>query len=125
MGVANKEGVILGRTLTTGKYGDNVFLSTPAGRVVIQGKSVQSIELTGFGNQICLTTARPILAQDEMIGALFANYLLDDTYASHVTKSYLSPGAAVVFYTKEYGVYGNSFTDKETRALVTSYFNSG
>jgi hypothetical protein len=125
MGLADSEGVIIGRTLTVGKYGDNVFLTAPAGRVVAQGKSVQSIELSSFNNQIFMTTARPVMQDTTMIGALFANYLLDDTYTATFKNKYVSAGTEIVFYTKTYGVYGNSFTDPTTRKLVDSYFNTG
>ncbi len=125
MGLADGSGVIIGRTIKLGRYGDNVFLTAPAGRVVQSGKSVQSIELTGFKNQIFMTTARPVLQGDAMVGALFANYLLDDEYAKKFSRKYFSSGEEVIFYTKDYGVYGNSFSDKETRTLIDSYFNTG
>lgn len=125
MGVANAQGVVVGRTLSPEILGDNVFLTAPAGRVVAQGTSVQSIELTGFFNQLFLTTARPIMHNEQMIGALFANYLVDDTYAANFRDRYLSKGVEVLFYTKEYGVYGSSFPDTQIRTLVNSYFNTG
>lgn len=126
MGVTNKEGVIIGRTRSLGKIGDNVFLINPLGRVVAKGESSQSVEAPiGFDpNQIFLTTARPIFYKDQMIGALFANYLTDDSYAQRFRDNYLPKGAEVVFYNKNAGVYGDSFSNKETRKLINSYFNS-
>ena len=42
MGVANATGVIMSRTLSSERYGDNVFLTAPVGRVVAQGVSSES-----------------------------------------------------------------------------------
>jgi hypothetical protein len=125
MGVANEGGIIVSRTLSTEVRGDNVFLTAPVGRVVAQGKSAESIELTGFINQLFMTTGRPIVHDGEMIGALFANYLTDDSYANRFRDLYLPKNTEVVFYTKEYGVYGDSFKDKEIENLIKSYFNTG
>jgi hypothetical protein len=125
MGVANSEGIIVSRTTERSSLGQNVFLTVPAGRVVSEGKYVQSIELTGFGNQLFLTTARPIIYQNKMVGALFANYITDDEYAIRFRDTYLSQGTEVLFYTKESGVYGKSFSDPEISKLIDAYFNSG
>ncbi len=127
MGVADSEGVVIGRTRTSGRRGDNVFLTTPLGRVVANGTSVESVESTsGFDPiQIFLSTGRPIMHQGEMIGALFSNYLADDAYAVRFKKTYLSPGTEILFYRKGVGIYGDSFADPETRNLINSYFNSG
>ncbi|MES3006024.1 MAG: hypothetical protein V4664_03705 [Patescibacteria group bacterium] len=125
IGVANAEGIIVSRTLSKSNLGQNVFLTVPAGRFVAEGKSVQSIERTGFGNQLFMTTARPIIHEGEMVGALFANYLTNDEYAIRFRDTYLPAGAEVLFYTKEFGVYGESFSDPVKRNLIDSYFNSG
>ncbi len=127
MGAATSEGVIIGRTRTVGKRGDNVFLTTPMGRIVAEGKSAQSVEAPiGFDpRQIFLTTGRPIMQSDRMIGALFANYLTDDIYAARFRDTYLAHGVEVVFYNRNGGVYGSSFSDGEVRKRINSYFNSG
>ena len=125
MGITNSEGVIVSRTLTTGKRGDNVFLTAPVGRIVAQGKSAESVELTSFFGQLFLTTGRPIIHNGNMVGGLFANYLTDDVYAFRFRDAYLKSGDEILFYTKEHGVYGSSFKDEKIRELVNSYFNSG
>jgi hypothetical protein len=125
MGVTDSQGVIIGRTMSPGVYGDNVFLTTPVGRMIFHGKSVQSIELTTFDKQIFMTTGRPIMDGESMVGGLFANYLLDDSYARTFKEKYLMSGSDLIFYTKKDGVYGNSFTNPDTRKLINSYFNSG
>lgn len=127
MGVANSEGIIIGRTKSTKNLGDNVFLTSVVGRFVSQKKSVESVEATvGFDpKQLYLTTGRPIMHGDTMIGALFANYLTDNVYATRFRDTYLYPGVEVLFYTKNLGVYGQSFSNPTLQALVNSYFNSG
>ncbi len=126
MGVADSEGVLLSRTFSVGNLGNNIFLVNPVGRIVAQGKSAESVEATvGFDpNQIFLNTGRPIMQGDRMIGALTANYLTDDAYAVRFRDTYLPHGVEVVFYNKNGGTYGNSFSDTETRKLLRSYFNS-
>ncbi len=125
MGVADKYGVVLARTLSPSKYGDNVFLTAPAGRVVSTGKPVSSIEMSGFANQLFMTTARPVKNGGTMIGALFANYLLDNQYAAYFQETYMSPSTKVVFYTKNYGVYGNGFAGTPQEKIIESYFTTG
>lgn len=124
MGVANADGAIVTRTKSVTKHGDNVFLTAPVGRVVAQNKSAQSVELTGFGPQLFLTTGRPILEQGQMVGGLFANYLTDDDYATRFKENYLPPGVEIAFYTNQYGIYGNSFSDPVVDQRLDSYFNS-
>jgi hypothetical protein len=125
MGVADSEGVLLSRTWSVGNLGNNMFLVNPVGRVLAQGKSAQSVEATiGFEpNQIFLTTGRPVMRDGNMIGALTANYLTHDAYAMRFRDSYLPRGVEVVFYNKEGGVYGGSFSSEETRKLISSYFH--
>lgn len=125
IGVANSEGLIVSRTIERSSLGQNVFLTVPAGRVVSEGQSVESIELTGFGNQLFITTARPIIREGVMIGALFANQFTDDEYAGRFRDTYLRNGTEIIFYTNEFGVYGNSFLDPKIRELINSYFNTG
>ncbi len=127
MGVVDAEGVIVGRTKTLGKRGDNVFLTDPVGRVVSKGLSAESIE-TPFGFdpiQLLLTTGRPIIKEGKMVGGLFANYLTDDEYAQRFHSTYLPKGVEVVFYTKQAGVYGTSFTSADDKKIIRPYFNSG
>ncbi len=127
MGVTNEQGVVLGRTKNPEKLGDNVFLSSPVGRKVALGKTVQSVESpVGFDpRQIIISTGRPILHKGQMIGSLFANHLADDAYAVKFKNKYLPSRAEVVFYNKQGGVYGDSFANSEIRKLINSYFNTG
>jgi hypothetical protein len=97
-------------------------VSAPQGRAVAQGKDVASIELSGFDpNQLLMTTGRPLYRGQTMIGALFANYLMDDAFADRFKSTYMPSGVQVLFYTKEYGVYGNSFTAPDDRKLISTY----
>ncbi len=127
MGAADAEGVIIGRTKTSGKRGDNAFLLSPIGRAVAEGRSAQSVEAPiGFDpRQIFLTTGRPIMSDGEMVGALFANYLTDDEYAARFKATYLPRGVEVAFYNREAGLYGSSITDPTARSLLRSHFDSG
>lgn len=125
MGVADKDGILLSRTKSVGSLGNNAFITTPHGRAVDRSGVVESIEISGFDpTQLLMTTGRKIIQDDQMIGALFANYLMDDAYAIRFRDNFLSYGVEVAFYTSEFGIYGNSFSDIETRKLINSYFHS-
>ena len=89
MGVVDADGIVIGRTKTSGKRGDNVFLTEPVGRLVSQGAYAESIETPyGFDPvQLLLNTGRPVFKGGVMIGALFANYLTDNEYAQHFKKT--------------------------------------
>ena len=126
IGVANSEGVVVSRTKKLGVQGDNVFLTIPEGRIVSEGKSVQSI---GNGvidpTQIRMTTGRPVMQGEQMVGGLFTTYSMDDAFMAGLRDANLPAGVEVVSYNKTYGIYGNSFADSNIRDLVNSYFNSG
>lgn len=126
IGVTDANGTQLSRTKSVGRLGNSAFLTTPHGRAVDRNGSVQSVEISGFDpTQIILATGRRITKDGKVIGALFANTLLDDEYAVHFRDTYLPQGSEVVFYTKKFGIYGDSFRDPETRKLIDSYFNTG
>ncbi len=125
MGVTDGTGVILSRTMSSERYGDNVFLTAPVGRIVAKGLSAESIEMSGFYDQLFMTTGRPIWNNGRMVGGLFANYLLNDQYAQEFKNRFLSKGTHVVFYTKQAGVYGSSFTDNKINKILYSYFSTG
>ncbi len=125
LAVSDRSGVVLSRSASAGRFGDNVFLTSPGGRAVSSGRSIASVEATGYYNQIFLTTARPIYVEGEMVGALFANAFLDDIFAEKFKNTYLTTGSEIAFYTKDKGVYGTSFKDKETKNLIASYMAPG
>lgn len=127
MGATDAKGVILSRTRTASKVGDNVFLTSPAGRVLAQENHVESVEETSAfdPHQLFLTTGRHVIRDGKMIGSLFANYLTDDEYAKAFKSKYLPAGVEVIFYNKNAGIYGESFNDPEIHRLTNSYFNSG
>jgi hypothetical protein len=124
--VANAAGVVMGRTSDPSNLGVNAFLISPQGRAIAQGKSAEGI-IEGLTNpsQLILTTGRPINKDGQLTGGLFASDLMDDSYAIRFKNTYLPPGSEVVFYTKDFGVYGDSFSDPQVRKLVNSYFSSG
>lgn len=118
VGVADKNGIILSRSLTSAKRGDNAFLTGPIGRALLSDDSTQnSVENTKFNgiDQVFFTTGRFVYLGSEKIGALFANQLADDAFARKFRDAYL-PKSEVVFYTVDGGVYGSSF-DKNDPVL--------
>ncbi len=123
MGVADNRGIIISRTRSSSSRGENTFLISPQGRAVAAGGRPASIEVSSFDpTQVLMTTGRQIASGTSTIGALFANNLLDNTYARSFKEKYLFDGLQVVFYTKGYGIYGSSFDD-ETSRIIRSHFN--
>ncbi len=124
--VTDSDGTLLSKTNSVGNLGNNAFLTTPQGRAVDHSGSIEGIEVAGYDpTQLLMITGKKIVQNNRTIGALFANYFMNDTYATRFRNTYLSPDAEVVFYTKNFGVYGESFSDPETRKVINSYFNSG
>jgi hypothetical protein len=128
MGLTDSEGYIITRTKTINALGDNVFTTRPQGRALAAGApSVRTIEGGGvmFPDQIVMTTGRFVIADGEKLGALFSNYLLDDTYALKMSNVYLAPisqQSEIAFYNKAEGIYGSSFADHATKETVDAYF---
>lgn len=124
MGVTDANGVILSRTKTKNYTGDNAFLQTAQGRALLSQDAVESIEISGINpTQLLMSTGRKITRNSAFIGALFANYLLDDAYAKRFAATYLPEKTEVVFYTKKYGLYGSSFQDVSQKNILTFYVN--
>ncbi len=124
-GVADASGVLIGSTKSASNLGSNVFLGFAVGRAVAARKSPQSVEVGINPSAMVVVTGLPIIKNDELGGALFSSYTVNDAYATHIRDAYLPPGSQVVFYTKEFGVSASSFTDPSIKSLVASYFNSG
>lgn len=114
MEVSDAEGYIIARTHSVNDTGENAFTASPQGRALGGGaESVKSIEVSSYdAHQVLMATARKIYSENTMVGALFANYLLDDTYASGLIAEKLPAealGTQVIFYVDYYGAYGSSF----------------
>jgi hypothetical protein len=129
MGVTDAQGHIIARTKSVLDSGEQAFVTSPQGRALAAGtEHVASVEVSSFDpHQVFMTTGRKIMNDaGVMVGALFANYLLDDGYARRFVNAYLSPsttGAHVVFYTDYYGPYGMSF-DGGLKEQIYSYISS-
>lgn len=124
MGVTDKDGIIISRTLTTGNRGENALLISPQGRALSSGRKPASIEVSSFDPvQVLMTTGRFVVNGTSTVGALFANYLLDDNYSSRFKSAHLPRGVEVLFYTKEHGIYGTSIKVESQRSILASYFN--
>lgn len=119
----NKDGVAIAR-LASPRNGDYVTLTTPWGRNMIQG---QSAVMVGEGRNypLMINADVPIIRNGQIIGGLIGSEILNDTYALNFQKKYLHSGEQIVFYSEKIGLYGNSFTDSETKENVKNYFNGG
>ncbi len=127
MGLANPEGYIITRTRSVATLGEHAFSASPQGRAIASGSlSVQSIEVSSFDrHQVLMTTGRWVIDEQEKLGALFANYLLDDSYTLALADEHLEPlvpDAGLAFYTKEFGIYGSSFDAATVRQSISDYF---
>lgn len=122
--LTDKEGVVLSRIGETSLQGDYIFLTTSWGRALLNGKDVKSFE-KGMPSPLIMIAGDFIKKNGEVIGSLFSGYSLDNEYAAEFKEQYLSKGTNLAFYTKEEGVIGTSFGNKETARLVNAYFNIG
>ncbi|MCX6793456.1 MAG: hypothetical protein NTY12_05590 [Candidatus Falkowbacteria bacterium] len=124
MSAINKDGFTLVRTKTTARTGDNFFLNAPLGRAIASTNDpVASVEVnSGDTSQLMLLTGCDVHKDNKNIGALTANYLADDSFASRFAEKYLNKDVQIVFYTKDSGVYSSSFSNETDRKLFSSYF---
>jgi hypothetical protein len=122
--VANPQGVIFSRTKTSFGRGDNAYVISPLGRALVQkGQPVFSIERSSVDpSQLIMSYLRNIYDRSTTLGGLFTTLLLNDSYASYFTHTYLPPGVQTVFYSRDYGLYGDSVTDPAVRKIITDYF---
>ena len=124
MVAVNKEGIVLSRFPITGRRNDYVFLTTPWGRKAADGEEVSTAG-TGRVNPLVLISAIPILEDKNVAGAVFGGFILDNAYAFNFKKKYLAPDMHIAFYSKEDGLFSNTFTANELQSLLGTYFNSG
>lgn len=126
--VADSEGIALSRIPRFANLGDNVFVTTPVGRIAAQGIATT---LFGVGRNfsIVLSATYPYLENQKIEGALMAGYWLDNEYAEHLkttyfTKRHILFPKEVVIYSLEDGVIGDTFTDEATKQLFHAYLNN-
>lgn len=130
MGVADADGYVVARTRSINQTGEQASVVSPQGRAIYGNfEKSASIEVSSFDpRQVLMTTGRRIYDEDnKMIGALFANYLLDDKYAVSFAEDHLSKnlsGVNVIFYTNYHGAYGSSFADDNLKKDINLYVNS-
>jgi hypothetical protein len=120
----DEEGIVLSRTGETSLQGNYIFLTTSWGRALLDGKDVKSFE-KGISLPLIMVAGDFIKKNGEVIGSLFSGYSLDNEYAVRFKEQYLSKRANLAFYTREEGVVGTSFKNKETVKLANAYFNIG
>lgn len=123
MVAVNKEGVALAR-LASSKTGDYVAQTTLWGRRAAQGESVVTIGI-GRSLPLLINAAVPIIEDGEVQGALYGAQILNNAYAIDFKKKYLREEEEMAFYSKEIGIYGNSFENPEIQPILKSYFNNG
>jgi hypothetical protein len=124
LAAVNKDGVNLASIPVSSNSGDYVFQTTAWGRAAAHGKEMATI---GGGNifPLIMVGAEPIMEESSVAGAVFAGYLINDDYAAKLKSKYFSDGYQVLFYSKNDGVLGDSFSDQPTRNFLSAYFNVG
>ncbi len=129
LAVADRAGFLVSRTNAPDVLGDNIFLTSSVGRTLAAGR----LEAASVGpsalnpDQVLLTTGRWIIHGGDRVGILFAITPANDAFSRRFAQSYLAPDTEIIFYTREFGIYGSSFKDAGDRALVASFAhqNSG
>ncbi len=121
--VANKNGVVLGRSKNNNKIGDNFFLNNALGRKMIQtGEGVVAVEISTIDARLPVLASGQFIYKDgEKVGALFFGYAADETYAKYFAKTYLPAGVELAFYTKDFGLSGSSVKRQVGRDLLAQF----
>lgn len=121
--VVNAEGVVIARTQTKNKIGDNFFINNPIGRRMIEsGENHSSIELRATDpRQILFISGHFIYSGEQRIGAMFLAYSTDDSFSKYLRDKYLSPGTEVAFYTNEYGLTSSSIERPIGKELLNRF----
>ncbi len=123
MAVTNDQGIVLNRTASNAKIGDNYFLNHPLGRrMFASGQSAASIEIrTNDPRELMLLSGRFVYKGDKKVGALLFGYATDNDYATYFARNYLPAGTEIGFYTKEYGLSGTSVQKEIGKELLARY----
>ncbi len=121
--VTNSQGIVLNRTASATKMGDNFFLNNPLGRKMFaSGQGAASIEIrTNDPRELMLLSGRFVYKGDKKVGALLFGYPSDNNYATYFVRNYLPAGTEIGFYTKEYGLSGTSVQKEVGRELLARY----
>lgn len=64
-----------------------------------------------------MTTGRFVYKDNAKIGALFSNHLATDDYLSAIRQKYVYNDTNFISYTRQYGVYGSTFTGSERKNI--------
>jgi hypothetical protein len=124
LAAVDKNGVNLASIPVSSNRGDYVFQTTAWGRAAAKGEEKAMI---GVGNifPLMVVGAEPIMKNSVVQGAVFAGYLINNDYAAKIKKQFLLNGDQIIFYSKEDGVLGDSFSNQLTKNLLSAYFNVG
>lgn len=122
--VTDKEGVVLTRTKVLSARGDNIFQTTAFGNKLSKNGSVAVIE-KGKMHPLIMVAGSFIKQNGDIIGSLMAGSSLDNGYANKFKRQYLKDGTDIMFYTREDGIIGNTFNNKEIVKRMNAYFGIG
>jgi hypothetical protein len=116
-------GSVVMRTNALGFRGDNIFRTTPWGQELSENGSVKSVESDKI-IPLVLVAGHILTDGKKMIGALVAEFRLDNVYAKKMKDTILHPNSEIAIYSKKDGIVGTTFEDKETINILNAYFNS-
>ncbi len=119
--IVNADGTILARAANLTRRGDNIFLSTPWGRIVSQGASI-SAYTTNVYHDTRILTGIPMFRDQTLIGAVFAGQELDDNFARTFRDTYLPHDTEIAFYNDKAGIIGDSFQDSAIKSIIRQNF---
>jgi hypothetical protein len=123
MVAVNKDGVAIART-PSDRTGDFVFQTTPWGKEAARGREAVLVD-QGRSYPLIINSAVPIINDEEVEGAVFGGYILNNEYSKKFKEKYLKTKEEVAFYSVKTGIYGTSFEDRDTEQLFKLLFNYG
>lgn len=125
--ITDKDGFVLARSGLSVQQGDNIFQTTIQGRDVALGKTVTKI-VREIQNPLTFLSGSYIFEQNQPIGSIFVGHILNTAFANHFQEEHLKQKngeGEIIFYTRQEGVIGDSFDDKDKTQLVSAYFSLG
>ena len=122
--VTDKDGFVLARSGLSSQQGDNIFQTMIQGKNMAQGETVTAI-VRNVSNPLTAVSGSYIFEQNKPIGSILVEKIFNDAYATTFQEKYLRKDGAIVFYTLEEGIVGDSFNDKDKTQLINAYFSLG
>ncbi len=123
--VTNAQGIVLVDSYDSSRVGENIYLTSPEGRELAQGRTAAFIGSSSYDStQVILVATQLIVDNGQVIGGIFVNQIADHRYARTLQAQYQSFSPEILFYTQTDGISANTMNGRAIQALLLTYFHS-